>query len=160
MFQLFLEGYSCSEIAKQNPPFNEIDLLYCRKKYNWDIEKDKYAMELQQRVREKLMKTKLESLEFLSNTLAASHKYHNAQLLKYIQSGKEEDKPENLISGTTSYKAIIETIAKLTGEDRITTQNVNKTSNVVIENRKSETARVVSSDERKAKFKKILGDDK
>jgi hypothetical protein len=143
MYHLFLEGYSCGEIAKQNLPLTEGDVLYCRSRFKWDDEKDLYAFELQRRVKEKLMKTKLESLEFLSNTLAASHKYHNQKLLKYLQSGKDEDKPENLISGTTSYKAIIETIAKLTGEDRI--QKIESKSSVDV-NIKNDDAKAISKE--------------
>lgn len=143
MYHLFLEGYSCAEIAKLNPPLTESDLLYCRMRYKWDDQKDLYALELQRRVKEQFMKTKLESLQFLSNTLAASHKYHNQKLLKYLQSGKDEDKPENLINGTTSYKAIIETIAKLTGEDRI--QKIESKSSVDV-NIKSDETKAISKE--------------
>lgn len=154
MFQLFLEGYSCAEIAKMNPPFGEGDILICREKFNWDKEKDLYIMELQNRVKDKLLKTKLESLDFLTNTLSASHKYYNQKMLKYIQTGKEDDKPENLIAGPKAYKDIVESITKLTGEDRITTQNINKS--VVVETKKSDSAIDITPQDRKEKLKKLI----
>lgn len=156
MFQLFLEGYSCAEIAKINPPFSEGDILICRQKYDWDREKDLYIVELQNRVKDKLLKTKLESLDFLTNTLSASHKYYNQKMLKYIQTGKEDDKPDNLIAGPKAYKDIVESITKLTGEDRVTTQNINK--NVIVENKQSSQTIDVTPQDRKAKLKKLIED--
>lgn len=132
-FELFLEGYSCSEIAKKNRGLSEADILICRKKYKWDEEKDKYAYDLTRQVREKLMKQKLESLEFLTNMLAVTHKEHREKMLKYLQTGRDEDKPENWVKSPNSYKQILETIQKITGEDRVTTQKVTSESTVKVE---------------------------
>lgn len=132
-FELFMEGYSCSLIAKHNPPFREGDVLFLRKKYKWDEVRDKYAFDLQVQMREKLMKQKLESLEFLTNMLSVTHKEHREKMLKYIQTGKEEDKPDSWISNPSSYKSILETIQKLTGEDRVTTQNIKSETKLTVE---------------------------
>lgn len=140
LLNLFLEGYSCAEIAKNNKPFSEMDILVCRKKYKWDDEKDKYAFDLAKQVREKLIKQKLESLEFLTNVLSVTHKKHKDQMIKYLQTGKEEDMPENWASSPTTYKSILETIQKITGEDRVSTQKITSEATVKVEGNVTSTA--------------------
>jgi len=119
MLNLFMENYSCSEIAKINKGLSEIDVLYCRYKYNWDEQRDKYAKELQEQVVQKLMKMKLESMEFLTNMLSVLHKDERQKMMTYLQTGKEEDKPKSWVNGIGAYKSIIETLQKLTGEDKV-----------------------------------------
>lgn len=133
MLALFLEGYSCNEIAKQNKPFSEGDILYCRKKFNWDEEKERYAFDLNRQIREKLQKTKLESIEFLTNSLAIVHKAAKEKQLKYLQTGKEEDLPKGWELSPSGYKSIFETIQKVTGEDRTSKQEIRSESTVRVE---------------------------
>lgn len=133
LFELFLEGYSCAAIAKINSPFREGDILFLRKKFKWDEEKDAYAYKLQVQMRDKLIKTKLESLEFLTNSLAVIHKMSKEKQLRYLQTGKEEDIPETWITGPAAYKSMLEAVQKLTGEDRVTTQNIKSESKVTVE---------------------------
>lgn len=133
MMALFLEGYSCAEIAKQNKGLNEIDILVCRKKYSWDEEKERYSKDLMKQIREKLAKQKLESLEFLTNMMAITHKEHKEKALRYLQTGKEEDKPDSWAKSPKAYKEIIEAIQKLTGEDRVTTQRVTSESTLTVQ---------------------------
>ena len=133
MLNLFLEGYSCNEIAKQNKGLAEIDILVCRKKYNWDEQRDKYIYDLTCQMREKLTKSRLESIEWATNALAVFHKSEKEQQIKYLQSGKEEDKPENIIKTTGAYKQMQEILQKITGESRVTTQKVTTDSTVRVE---------------------------
>lgn len=130
MLSLFLEGYSCNEIAKQNKGLAEIDVIVCRKKYNWDEQRDTYVYDLTCQVREKLTKSKLESIEWATNALAVFHKSEKDQQLKYLQTGKEEDKPEMMIKSPGAYKQMQEILQKITGEDRITKVTTDSTLKV------------------------------
>jgi hypothetical protein len=132
MFQLFLEGYSCAEIAKNNKPFKEGEILFLRKKFNWDSEKNKYVQDLNVQIRDKLMKQKLESLEFLTNMLSVTHRAGKEKMLKYLQTGDPKDLPETWVSGPKSYKDVLEAIQKLTGEDRISRQEIKSESNIKV----------------------------
>ncbi len=115
MFQLFLEGYTCAEIAKQNKGFTEGDILYCRKKYKWDNERDEYVIQLNNQIKQKIMKQKLESAEFLTNMLSVIHKEHRDVMLKYLQTGNPDDLPK--IGSLRTYKEVVEILSKITGED-------------------------------------------
>src|ERR1700677_701043 len=119
MLNLYLEGYTCDKIAKLNKGYSEIDILMCRYKYNWDRAKNDYADNLQQQILQKLKKVQFESLEFLTNMLSVLHKDERQKMLTYLQTGKSEDKPEIWLSSISTYKSLIETIQKLTGEDKV-----------------------------------------
>jgi hypothetical protein len=117
-FNLFMEGYSCADIAKRNHPFKESDVLNVRVKYNWDQEREDYAFQLQSAIKEKLIKTKLEGVQHLTNMLSAYHAEASEEIVRYLQTRKEEDKPDHWIRGPGNYKAVIELIEKLTGQDQ------------------------------------------
>lgn len=133
MFELFLEGYTCAAIAKINPPFREGDLLYLRKRYEWDRNRDEFTFNLQVQMGSKLAKAKLESLEFITNQMAVVHKEFREKSLKYLQTGKEEDKPEHWITSPSAYKGLLEAMQKITGEDRVTSQNIRSEAKVTLE---------------------------
>lgn len=117
MYNLFLEGYTCSDIAKLNKGFTEGDILYCRQKYNWDQQRDEYAQQLTMQVQQKMMKQKLESVEYLTNMLSVIHKEHKEVMLKFLQTGNIDDLPK--IGSLKTYKDILEALAKVTGEDSV-----------------------------------------
>lgn len=117
MFNLFLEGYSCADIAKLNKGLTEGDILFARKKYNWDSERDNYMIQIKNQVTQKVLKQKMESVEFLTNMLSVIHKEHKDVMLRFLQTGNVEDLPK--IGSLRTYKEIIETLAKITGEDSV-----------------------------------------
>lgn len=133
LYQLFLEGYSCLEISKQGKGLSEGDVLFLRKKYEWDKQRDQYALDLQNQVNGKLIKAKLEAVEFLTNQMAAIHKLNRDQVLKYLMSGNPDDMPKDL-GKVGGYKQIIEVLQKITGEDKVSkvkTESVS-TQNVIL----------------------------
>lgn len=133
MFEIFYEGYGCAEIARLNPPFREGDILFIREKYRWDETKATNYFKLQNQVIDRVAKIKLELIDLIGLQVAVFNKEHKIQALKYLQSGKDEDKPESMISGPTSLKGMIEALQKLTGEDRVMTQKIKSESTVKIE---------------------------
>ena len=137
MLELFMESYSCAEIAKMNKDkgLTEGDILVCRKKYKWDEQKEQYAVDLNRQVREKLIKSKLEAIEFLTNTLAITHKVNNEKIKKYLQTGKEEDLPEDIswAKNPNAYRTLWETIQKITGEDRVQKQETKSEQKIIFE---------------------------
>lgn len=124
LYNLFIEGYSCKEIAALNPGLSEKDIIYYRFRNAWDRQREEYSLKLKGQIHEKMIKQKLESVEFLTNMLAVYHKDQRAKMLRYLQTGKEEDRPETWITGSTSYKSIVEVLQKITGEDRVTRQEI------------------------------------
>lgn len=119
MYQLFLEGYTCAEIANLNPPFTEKDVLYIRYRQKWDQKRDEYALTLQERIKQKIIKQKLESIEFLTNLLSVIHHAHKDSFLKFLQSNKEGEEVElPKLPSIKIYKDILEALDKVVGADK------------------------------------------
>lgn len=117
-FQLFLEGYTSAEIQRLNPQYPLGMILHAQVRYEWDRKKEEYAVQLQQRIMEKLMKTQLESVNFVSDLLAASHKRYGEKVKRYIQTGDEKLLDGIEIASLMSYGKAIDTLYKLTGQDK------------------------------------------
>lgn len=154
LFTVFLEGYSCAEIADLNKDklLSEGDILYCRKKFNWDKQKYDYTLNLQKQIGEKLLKIKLESIQFLTNLLSVTHKINNERNLKYLQTGNPEELSEEWAKSPTSYKQVWEIIQKITGEDKITKHEI-KSESIRIEN---EANKSINADDQSILLKKLV----
>ena len=131
MMNLYMENYSCAQIANLNKGFTELDILYCRYKYDWDAKRDQYAHQLQNMVIQKLAKLKLESVEFLTNQLAILHKEEREKVLRYLQTNNPEDKPSIWATNISSYKSLIEALQKITGEDKVQKHEVKAEHKIV-----------------------------
>lgn len=116
MYSLFQAGYSAQEIADRNPPFELKDILYLRWKRQWDTRLLEHFSDLMKRVRQKNALVKMESVDYLLNYLSVTHKKYGEQMIRYLQTGREEDLPE--MPSLKIYKEIIEILQKITGEDR------------------------------------------
>jgi hypothetical protein len=159
MYHLFLDGYDCKEIARINPAFTEKDILVCRNRNNWDEDAREYTKNLSKQIEERLLKNRLESIEYITNHMSVVHKDFRDKTLKFLQTGKEEDKPEVWAKSPMGYKSLLETLQKLTGEDRTTKTKIeNKNSqdiNVTITN----TTQDLSSDDA-AKILSVIAEAK
>jgi predicted transglutaminase-like cysteine proteinase len=101
--------------------------------------------ELASRTRERLLKHKLEAIEFITNQLSVVHKSENEKMMRYMQTGKEEDKPETFITGSTSYKTLIEILQKITGEERVTKQEIKTQSSVNVNVQSTENVKITDN---------------
>lgn len=116
MYNLFEAGYSAQEIADRNPPFELKDVLYVRWKRQWDTKVLEKMNSLLQRVHHKSKMVRLQAVEYLFNHMEVLHKRYGDLMIKYLQTGREEDLPN--LPSLKMYKDIVEVLQKLTGEDR------------------------------------------
>jgi hypothetical protein len=133
-FNLFLNGSNAHEIQRLNKPFKLGQILDAQVRYKWSEKRDKYAMDLQDRVVEQARTAQLETTDLMANMLKAANKQHGDKLKKYIQSGDEKDLDGVLnIESLQSLLKIVDGLLKITGQDRVSkvkvsttnTQNVN-----------------------------------
>jgi len=157
LYSLFLEGYSCLEISKQGKGLSEGDILFLREKFSWDEKRRTYATDLQNQIQGKLVKAKLEAIEFLTNQMAAIHKSSREQTLKYLMTGNPEDMPVE-IGKLGGYKNLIDVLQKLTGESN--TQKVQtKTESTINVNVKSEGTNQISPELQDLLLKKLAKEE-
>lgn len=119
LYQLYLNGSDCREIHRLNKAFPYESILWARIKYDWDAQKDDYVIELQNKIREKVIKSQLETTELMADLLTATSKMHSDKIKKYIQTGNEADLGNSMtIDSLAQLLRIAEGLQKITGQDR------------------------------------------
>lgn len=123
LFELFLNGKSCEEIANLNKmPLGEV--VRARIDFEWDQKKDEHVTYLLSSVRDRVRQIQLESITFSADLLAAAHKLHGERIRKFIQSGDEAELGDLKITNLKAYKDAVELLLKLTGQDKEAATNV------------------------------------
>lgn len=134
-FELFLNGSDCREIHRLNKAFPYESILWARVRYTWDQAKDEYAIALQQKVREKVVKATLDTTDLITDMLVAAKKKYSDSLKRYIQTGNIEDLDGALeIENLNSLLKAVEGLQKITGQDRV--QKVQSDVNININSEK------------------------
>lgn len=118
LYQLFLTGMSCEEIAKLNPGFNLGMIVRARVEHLWDQRRDTHINELYENASTQLRQTAMESVKFLGVVLAAAHKLHGEKMARYIQTGDEKELGSLNIGSFKQYKEVVETLMKISGGDQ------------------------------------------
>lgn len=118
LYELFLNGKSCSEIVRLNPNFSLGMVLRARVDGRWDDLRDAHVAELLSGVRERVQHTQTEAVNFACDLMSAVHKLQGDRIKKYLQTGDQEELgklAETL--NLRSYQTVVEMLLKLTGQE-------------------------------------------
>lgn len=107
---LYLEGQSIDQICKQFPHWPRGALLLARHVFRWDEQRDRYIEDMVSRLKERLVKVKVDVVDHLINTLAVAHKELAHDMAIYLQSPKPENLPKNRIKSHKEYKDVLATL--------------------------------------------------
>jgi hypothetical protein len=120
MYQLFLLGHSCEEIARSNEGRFPLGMILdSRLRHEWDKRRAEYLDKLYSEAGEMLRQRQVESAAFLGDMLAAAHAEIQPQLQKFIQTRDVNDLPNTFRADSiTKYKMIVDALMKVTGQDR------------------------------------------
>ena len=119
LFNLFLNGKSCIEIARlNNNKYHLGQIVRARVEFDWDIKKTEHTEALLNGVRDRVQLVQLESINYLSDRLAAAHKLDGDKFKKYLQSGKREDLEglDGTLSNFKEYEKVLTALMNLTGQ--------------------------------------------
>lgn len=120
LFKLYQRGQTTLEIARLFPQYSHSQVVASRVMAAWDDRKATEVKNLQVEVPAKVESTTLETQEFLSNLLHASHRKFNDALKKYIATGDVkvlEEVGVPLPSSLKELSALIDMYMKISGTD-------------------------------------------
>jgi hypothetical protein len=120
MYELFLLGHSCEEIARANENRFSLGLILdARIRHNWDERRRAHLDHIYNDVGELVRQRQTESAVFLGDILAVAHKEYGNKFRKYLQSGDPNDLDNDMkVTSITTYKRTVEALMKVTGQDR------------------------------------------
>jgi hypothetical protein len=125
-FELFLNGTPLYKIAS----INKLDLgalVHARIFYKWDERKNDFVNDLFSNVKQRVMQSQVEAIDFNADILTAAHKLHGGRIKNYLQSDNTEDLGETVkfLSSAKNYQIAIENLMKLSGQDKKTETFIN-----------------------------------
>lgn len=130
-FELYLNGSEPVEIAKLNQGFTLEQINWAMVKYNWPIQRDEHLFNLQNNIRDKVIKAQLEATSLITDMITVSNKKNSEKLKKYIQTGDEEYlKGVMNIESLNGLLKTVEGLQKITGQDRTTIVKTQSTTDI------------------------------
>jgi hypothetical protein len=116
-FESFLAGMDCAEIRRLNPQFSLGQVVYACVTGKWHERKEDHIQKLLEGAKERVQQVSLESVDFISNLLTATHKQYGDAFKRYLQSGDDKELGEMNPRSIKQYKEIVELLMKVTGQD-------------------------------------------
>jgi hypothetical protein len=120
LFSLYITGTPIKDIAALNHNYSLGQIAYAAVDGDWEKQRKVYLKELFDKAKDRLAQTVAEGASFVELALAVAHKRQGDKMKKYLQTEDPQYlKDSNFeITSFKSYKEAVETLLKLTGQDR------------------------------------------
>ncbi len=119
LFELFLHGVDVNEISRINQGTYLVEqILEARVRDSWDERRNEYLDTLFGGIVKRVSQAQAEAVEFLTDMLAVAHKQHGHKLRTFLQTGDEKNLGDFKINGWQTYKGVVDSLLKITGQDR------------------------------------------
>jgi hypothetical protein len=163
-FELYLNGTTPAEIHRLNKAFPYEAILWASIKYKWGEQKSQFYMDLQNSVKEKVIKAQLEATELLSTAVSVANKRFGDKFKKYLMTGDEkhlDGLEATTINSLGSLIKAIEGIQKATGQaNTVTVKNKTETTTTNNVNLNVQSGNGSVSPDAAAQILKIIADEK
>lgn len=119
LFELFLHGLTVREIVEMNKnTYRYEQVIEARVRDDWDGRRRAHLDNLFGSIYTKVTQAQAEAASFLTDMLAVAHKQHGTGLKTYLQTGDDKDLAGIQIQSWQGYKSVVESLMKLTGQDK------------------------------------------
>lgn len=117
LYELFLNGNTCQQIAKARPEFSLGAIVDARLRYKWDERKEEYINSLYKNTNDRAVQIQMEAVQFVADMLAVTHKVNGEKYKKFLMTGNPADLGDLEVGSIKQYKEVIELLFKLTGQE-------------------------------------------
>lgn len=127
LFSLFLNGKTLAEIWRLNQKFSLGQIVDSAVTGDWNKLRQEYLVTIQERAQSRMRQVACESVDFIADHIAATHKFQGDKIRKYLQTGNKDDLDGINLGSLQQYKALIEMLVKITGNDQPKPQTIKET---------------------------------
>lgn len=113
LYELFMIGTSFKDMSLQYPQFELSQIILTAALRKWPMDRDRMMSSLKDRVKAKVVKSVVESVDFLTSMLSVATAEHVEQMKRYIMDPDKNAKPSLRIQSIKEYKEILESLQKL-----------------------------------------------
>lgn len=130
MFSLYMSGKTYNEISRITRVKRDI-VLYMAAKLRWYDKRTDYLEGVQKEVTKKLISTKIESVNFITDLITAQHKYYGAEIEKFLETGDRTIIDSLDLKQLSQYFKSLEVLEKLVNPSNVKTSGptINVNSN-------------------------------
>lgn len=113
LYELFMIGTSFKDMQLQYPQFSIAQIILTSALRKWGMDRDRMMSSLKDRVKAKVVKSVVESVDFLTSMLSVATAEHMEQMRRYIIDPDHNPKPQLRIQSIKEYKEILDSLQKL-----------------------------------------------
>lgn len=117
MKTIYTLGYSCEEIHEMFPEYPLGLILHARITHEWDKTRVDLSEKLS-RIKENVIVSKLESVQFLTEMLKAVHIKHRQEILRFLANPEREEAPKVLPNSLHGYQQILSLLDEVMGNNQ------------------------------------------
>lgn len=117
MKTIYTLGYSCEEIHEMFPEYSLGLILHARVAHEWDKTRVDLSEKLS-RIKENVIVSKLESVQFLTEMLKAVHVKHRQEILRFLANPEREEAPKVLPNSLHGYQQILSLLDEVMGNNQ------------------------------------------
>jgi hypothetical protein len=113
LFELFMIGTSFTDMHLQYPQYPMGQIILTAALRCWGMDRDRMMSSLKERVRAKVVKSVVESVDFLTSLISVATVEHVDTMRKYIEDPGHNPPPDMRVKSLKEYKEILESLQKL-----------------------------------------------
>jgi hypothetical protein len=117
MRTIYALGYTCEEIHEMFPEYPLGLILHARVTHEWDKTKIDLSQKLS-KIKENVIISKLESVQFLTEMLKAVHVKHRQDILRFLANPEREEAPKVLPNNLYGYQQILSLLDEVMGNNQ------------------------------------------
>lgn len=117
MKTIYTLGYSCEEIHEMFPEYSLGLILHARVTHEWDRTRLDLGDRLN-KIKENVIVSKLESVQFLTEMLKAVHVRHRQEILRFLANPEREEAPKVLPNSLHGYQQILSLLDEVMGNNQ------------------------------------------
>jgi hypothetical protein len=113
LYEMFMIGTSFADMHLQYPQYPLPQIILTASLRKWPMDRERMMSSLKDRVRAKVVKSVVESVDFLTSMISVANAEHLEEMRLYVTDPKKNKKPQLRIESIKEYKEILETLQKM-----------------------------------------------
>lgn len=113
LYEHYMIGTSFKDLALQFPQFPIAQIILTAALRKWAQDRDRMMSSLRDRVRAKVVKSVVESVDFLTMMISVTNAEHLGTMRKYVLDPDNNPKPDLRIESIKEYKEILDSLQKM-----------------------------------------------
>lgn len=130
IYEQYINGSSISEVCNMFSEYSRGIIVYTAYTLNWPATRDEFTLDLQTRVKQKVLYSKYQQLELVSTMISVAHVETMQAMQLYLKNPNDKNLPKTMrIKTIRDLSMAIEMMSQVIGQDN--SKNISITGNIV-----------------------------